>query len=157
MIIYHIKNIVIDLKPASTRSSFYNPGSYPRMKGSFTSQTILIFLNQWVNRECQGQWCKQSFFILKNTNQVKFEFNNIQKFPMSLAWIDRTIYDDISFSYAWGKAILCDLTDAAVLAVCLVRRKIIIMIMMMMSEWRRCYLLLLVPLWSIHLNLSEKC
>ena len=43
---------------------------------------------------------------------------------MSLAWIDRTIYDDISFSYAWGKAILCDLTDAAVLAVCLVRRKI---------------------------------
>ena len=105
------------------------------MEGSFTSQTILIFLNQWVNRQCQGQWCKQSFFILKNTNQVKFEFNNIQKFPMSLAWIDRTIYDDISFSYAWGKAILCDLTDAAVLAVCLVRRKIIIM--MMMSEWMK--------------------
>ena len=93
------------------------------MEGSFTSQTILIFLNQWVNRECQGQWCKQSFFILKNTNQVKFEFNNIQKFPMSLAWIVRTIYDDTSFSYAWGKAILCDLTDAAVLAVCLVSEK----------------------------------
>ena len=74
-----------------------------------------------MNRECQGQWCKQ----FENINQVKFEFNNIQKFPMSLAWIDRTIYDDISFSYAWGKAILCDLTDAAVLAVCLVRRKII--------------------------------